>query len=143
MSATGHLGIKSGAYDKTIATLIPHYGELIDAAAQAVDVIARNAPAIVDLGTGSGALLQRIAKVRPQARLIGIDADAEMLGAATTRLGKRLQTIHQDFEDVRIPRCDVVSASFALRCHRFPPRRAPLCGSCRGPGRRPTDRDRE
>ena len=36
MSAAGHLGIKSGEYDRTIATLIPHYSELIDAAAAAV-----------------------------------------------------------------------------------------------------------
>ena len=86
MGAAAHLGIKSGEYDKLIATLIPHYSELIDAAADAVDIVARNAPAVVDLGTGSGALLQRITRVRPKARLIGIDADAAMLAAATTRL---------------------------------------------------------
>lgn len=118
MSATGHLGIKSGAYDRTIATLIPHYSDLIDGAAAAVDIVARTAPAVVDLGTGSGALLQRIAKVRPKARLIGIDADGAMLAAATERLGKKLQTIEEDFERIRIPRCDVVSASFAL--HHIP-----------------------
>lgn len=118
MGAAAHLGIKSGEYDKLIATLIPHYSELIDAAAAAVDVVARNAPAVVDLGTGSGALLQRILKVRPKARLIGIDADAAMLEAATSRLGKKVQTIEEDFERILIPRCDVVSASFAL--HHIP-----------------------
>jgi SAM-dependent methyltransferase len=118
MSVAAHLGIKPGEYDKLIATLIPHYGELIDAAAAAVDIVARNAPAVVDLGTGSGALLQRIVKVRPKARLIGIDADAAMLAAATVRLGKKVQTIEEDFERIRIPRCDVVSASFAL--HHIP-----------------------
>ncbi|HUQ89824.1 MAG TPA: class I SAM-dependent methyltransferase, partial [Vicinamibacterales bacterium] len=118
MSAATHLGIKSGEYDKTIATLIPHYSELIDAAAAAVDMVARNAPAVVDLGTGSGALLQRIVRVRPKARLIGIDSDAAMLAAATGRLGKKLQTIEENFERLIIPRCDVVSASFAL--HHIP-----------------------
>jgi tRNA (cmo5U34)-methyltransferase len=118
MGAAAHLGIKSGDYDKTIATLIPHYSELIDAAAAAVDVTARNAPAVVDLGTGSGALLQRISKVRPKARLIGIDADATMLASATERLGRNVQTIEENFERIRIPRCDVVSASFAL--HHVP-----------------------
>jgi trans-aconitate methyltransferase len=118
MSATGHLGIKSGEYDRTIATLIPHYSELIDAAAAAVDIVARTAPAVVDLGTGSGALLQRIARVRPKARLIGIDADGLMLAAATERLGKTLQTIEENFERIHVPRCDVVSASFAL--HHIP-----------------------
>ena len=36
MGAAAHLGIKPGGYDKTIATLIPHYLELIDSAAAAV-----------------------------------------------------------------------------------------------------------
>ncbi len=103
MGAAAHLGIKPGEYDKLIATLIPHYGELIDAAAAAVDVIARTAPAVVDLGTGSGALLQRILKVRPKARLIGIDADPTMLAAATVRLGSKLQTIDENFEQIRNP----------------------------------------
>lgn len=118
MGAATHLGIKQGEYDRAIATLIPHYSELLDAAAEAVDIIARLAPAVVDLGTGSGTLAQRILKVRPKARLIGIDADATMLEAASKRLRGRIQTIEENFEQIRIPRCDVVSASFAL--HHIP-----------------------
>jgi tRNA (cmo5U34)-methyltransferase len=118
MGAATHLGIKPGEYDKLIATLIPHYTDLIDAAADAVDTIARTAPAVVDLGTGSGALAQRILRVRPKARLIGIDSDASMLAAASHRLRGKIQTIEEDFERTRIPRCDVVSASFAL--HHVP-----------------------
>ncbi len=130
MSATTHLGIKPGEYDKTIANLIPHYKELITQAASAVDIFARNTPAVVDLGTGSGALAQQILKVRPQARLIGIDADATMLDAATRRLRGNLQTVEEDFERIRIPRCDVVSASFAL--HHVPTgrRKAALYKRC-------------
>jgi tRNA (cmo5U34)-methyltransferase len=118
MTATSHLGIKFGAYDKTIATLIPHSLDLIDAAAAAVDVAARLSPAVVDLGTGSGALAQKILKVRPRARLIGVDADGSMLAAARRRLRGNIQTIEEDFEHTHIPRCDVVSASFAL--HHVP-----------------------
>ena len=118
MGAAAHLGIKSGEYDKTIATLIPHYNDLIDAAAAAVDVVARTAPAVVDLGTGSGTLAQRILRVRPKARLIGIDSDAAMLATATRRLRGNIQTVEENFERIRIPRCDVVSASFSL--HHIP-----------------------
>ena len=130
MSVATHLGIKPGEYDKMIAALIPHYLEMIEAAADAVDVIARPAPAVVDLGTGSGALAQRILKVRPKARLIGVDADASMLTAATNRLRGRIQTIEDDFERVKIPRCDVISASFAL--HHVPTggRKAALYRRC-------------
>ncbi len=130
MGAAAHLGIKSGEYDKAIATLIPHYTELIDAAAAVVDMIARITPDVVDLGTGSGALLQRILKVRPKARLIGVDADATMLDAATERLGKKVRIIEEDFERILIPRCDVVSASFSL--HHIPTggRKAALYKRC-------------
>ncbi|MBY0493065.1 MAG: class I SAM-dependent methyltransferase [Cyanobacteria bacterium] len=118
MGAAAHLGIKQGEYDRAIATLIPHYSELLDGAAAAVDAVARLTPAVVDLGTGSGTLAQRILKVRPKARLIGIDADATMLAAASKRLRGKIQTIEENFEDILIPRCDVVSASFSL--HHIP-----------------------
>jgi tRNA (cmo5U34)-methyltransferase len=130
MGAATHLGIKPGEYDALIATLIPHYTELIDAAATAVDAVARNTPAVVDLGTGSGTLAQRILKVRPKARLIGIDADASMLATATRRLRGNIQIIEENFEQIRIPRCDVVSASFSL--HHIPTgrRKAALYKRC-------------
>ena len=130
MGATTHLGIKPGEYDRLIATLIPHYLELIESAAAAVGVIARAAPAVVDLGTGSGALAQRILKARPRARLTGIDADGSMLAAASRRLRGRIRTIEDNFEKADIPRCDVVSASFAL--HHVPTdrRKASLYKRC-------------
>ena len=114
MGATSHLGIKFGEYDATIASLIPHYKNLIEAAAAAVDICAPTSPAVVDLGTGSGALAAEILKVRPKARLTGIDADDSMLAAAKRRLKGRIDTIQDNFERASIPRCDVVSASFAL-----------------------------
>ena len=114
MGATAHLGIKFGEYDATIAALIPYYKDLIEEAAKAVKTLAPLSPAVVDLGTGSGALAAAILKARPKARLIGIDADASMLAAAGERLRGKIDTIHDNFELARIPRCDVVSASFSL-----------------------------
>jgi ubiquinone/menaquinone biosynthesis C-methylase UbiE len=118
MSATSHLGIKFGAYDATIATLIPHYRDLIAAAAEAVDALAPSALVIVDLGTGTGALAEQIRRVRPRARFTGIDADEAMLALARKRLHGRIDTVTGNFERTSIPRCDVVSASFAL--HHIP-----------------------
>jgi tRNA (cmo5U34)-methyltransferase len=130
LGVAAHLGIRQGEYDRAIATLIPHYAESLDAAARAVDIVARLTPAVVDLGTGSGTLAQRILNLRPKARMIGIDADHTMLEAARTRLRGRIQTIEENFEHVRIPRCDVVSASFAL--HHIPTgrRKAALYKRC-------------
>ena len=107
-------GIKFGEYDATIASLIPHYKELIEAAAAAVERVAPTSPAVVDLGTGSGALAAAILKVRPKARLIGIDADASMLAAADRRLRGKNRHHRGQLRARSIPRCDVVSASFAL-----------------------------
>jgi len=118
MGAATHLGINLSEYDAVIRTLIPHYEELISAAGAAVGTLARTAPAVVDLGTGSGALAQAILKARPRARLIGIDEDPGMLAMAEKRLRGRIQTVAGNFERTAIPRCDVISASFAL--HHIP-----------------------
>lgn len=130
MGAAAHLGIKLGEYDAVIRTLIPHYEELIAAAGTAVGALARSAPAVVDLGTGSGALAQAILEARPKARLTGIDEDAGMLGLAARRLRGRITAIEGNFERTAIPRCDVISASFALHHIRTGQRKAALYKRC-------------
>ena len=130
MGAARHLGIKLGEYDAAIRTLIPHYGELVAAAAAAVGATARTAPAVVDLGTGSGALAHAILKARPKARLIGIDEDAGMLAMAEKRLRGRMETVHGNFEQTTIPRCDVIAASFALHHIRTGRRKAAIYKRC-------------
>ena len=69
---------------------------------------------MVDLGTGSGALAARVLQERTGARLIGIDEDGGMLKMAERRLRGRISTIRHNFETAAIPRCDVITASFAL-----------------------------
>ncbi len=130
MGAAAHLGIKLNEYDAVIRTLIPHYEELIGSAGDAVGALARTAPVVVDLGTGSGALAQQILKARPKARLIGIDEDAGMLAMAAKRLRGRIETIAGNFERTAIPRCDVISASFALHHIRTGRRKAAIYRHC-------------
>ena len=126
MGAATHLGINLSEYDAVIRTLIPHYDELIDAAGAAVGALARPAPAVVDLGTGSGALAQAVLKASPKARVTGIDEDAGMLAMAEKRLKGRITVIHGNFETTPIPGCDVISASFALHHIRTSRRKAAL-----------------
>lgn len=130
MGAAAHLGIKPGEYDRMIATLIPHYNELLAQAGSAVNVLARKAPSVMDLGTGSGALAQQILEVRPGARVTGVDEDASMLAAASRRLRGNITTIEENFLRVRIPACDVVSASFALHHIRTDREKAALYKRC-------------
>lgn len=130
MGAAAHLGIKLGEYDAVIRTLIPHYEDLIAEAGAAVSAAARTRPEVVDLGTGSGALALAILKARPKARLVGIDEDAGMLAMASKRLQGGIRTVQGNFERTPIPRCDVISASFALHHIRTARRKAAMYRSC-------------
>ena len=114
MGAAEHLKINLNEYDKVIRTLIPHYVDLIEEAAKAVSLVTRARPTVVDLGTGSGALASRVLNARPGARMIGIDEDGGMLELAKRRLRGRVSAVCANFETGAIPRCDVITASFAL-----------------------------
>lgn len=121
MGAAAHLGIRLREYDARIRAFIPHYEEMLDAAAAALGAFARRTPLVVDLGTGSGALAVRCLRAAPGARIVGIDNDEGMLALARKRLGGRLTAAPGDFLSTPLPRCDAVTVSFAL--HHVPTRR--------------------
>src|SRR5690348_9986286 len=110
MGVAAHLGIDLAEYDARIRTFIPHYEEMLDAAASALDPKAR---IIVDLGIGTGALSARCRERAPKAKSIGIDSDPEMLKASAKRISGA-QLICGSFLSAEIPLCDAVVASFAL-----------------------------
>ena len=111
MSVATHLGIDLAEYDARIRTFIPHYEEMLDIAAAAVDSSART---ILDLGIGTGALAERCLKSVPKARVIGIDSDPEILKAAAQRLPASTKLLCDSFVESELPACDAVVASFAL-----------------------------
>jgi len=111
MSVSTHLGIVIDQYDQRIRTFIPDYEEMIDVAASAVGSRART---IVDLGIGTGALASRCLARLPRARLVGVDADGEMLALARRRLGRTVTLVCRDFVRAPLPPADAVVASLAL-----------------------------
>lgn len=111
MSVASHLGIRLDEYDARIRTFIPDYDVMLDVAASAVPPDART---IVDLGIGTGALAARCLRHAPRARVVGIDADADILTLAARRLGARVTPIHGSFLRAPLPVCDAMVASFAL-----------------------------
>jgi SAM-dependent methyltransferase len=120
---SSHLGIDLADYDDRIRTFIPDYDELLDAASGALTLVDVRAPAIVDLGIGTGALAERCLRVRPGARLVGIDADPEMLAAAggrLERLAADVTLVDGSFERVALSRADAFVASLSL--HHVPTR---------------------
>ena len=111
MGVAAHLGIELAEYDFRIRTFIPAYDEMLNAAAALVPPHART---LVDLGTGTGALAARCLQQAPAARIIGIDADADILALAARRLGTRAVLIRGSFLRSSLPSCDAAVASFAL-----------------------------
>lgn len=125
MSVAAHLGINLAEYDARIRTFIPYYEEMLDAAA---DVLDPKTTIIVDLGTGTGAFAERCLRRAPRARIIGIDADPEILKTAADRLPKTSKFLCGNFAKVSIPGCDAIIASFALHHVRTSEEKALLYG---------------
>ena len=123
MSVATHLGIDLADYDARIRTFIQDYETMLAAAAAIVPPDART---IVDLGTGTGALAAQCLARAPGARIVGIDADGEILQAATKRLGTNATLVNQSFLRAPLPPCDAVVASFALHHVRTRPAKAAL-----------------
>jgi trans-aconitate methyltransferase len=130
MAVGTHLGIPLNEYDARIRTFIPWYDEMLDAAASSTRLTGIRAPHIVDLGIGSGALAERCVKAFPRATVTGIDSDAAMLAMASSRLGRRLTTIADDFESAMVPVCDAIVSAFALHHVPTPQRKSVLYRKC-------------
>src|SRR5215471_13833106 len=111
MGVASHLGIKLSEYDARIRTFIPDYEEMLDVAA---GVISPQARTIVDLGVGTGALAARCSSKAKQARIVGIDVDADIMNLARRRLDNRATFVCGSFLRAPLPPCDAIVASFAL-----------------------------
>jgi ubiquinone/menaquinone biosynthesis C-methylase UbiE len=115
MAVSAHLKIDLGEYDARIRTFIPYYEEMLDAATAALAAAGRPIRTVIDLGTGTGALAERVAAAHRRARIVGLDEDEGMLKMAERRLPRRRSTlIHGDFVTATLPPADAVTASLAL-----------------------------
>lgn len=80
-------------YLQQMAEEVPDYPRLQDELVAAA--LTRPASAVLDLGVGSGLTAVRVLEGHPDATLVGIDANADMLAAATRTLDPRRSTLHQ------------------------------------------------
>src|SRR5262245_37087782 len=117
MSVASHLAVSPGRYDARIRALIPHYDEIIGETARALRLADRPASRIIGLGIGTGALTRACLAIAPRARVVGIDADASMMGVARIRLRKwhrQVSMIEGDFVKADLDRSDAIVATFSL-----------------------------
>jgi tRNA (cmo5U34)-methyltransferase len=145
MGVANHLRIELDEYDVRIRTFVPHYDTLLAVAAGALELVDVTAPTVVDLGVGTGALAAACLRVRPRARLIGLDVDRGMLDAARDRLGATpgrhragerrparggpsIALREADFVLHRLPRADAMVACVALHHIRDPETKASFYG---------------
>jgi tRNA (cmo5U34)-methyltransferase len=117
-SVAQHLSVTAEAFDVEIRRFVPAYDAMIDALVEALaDLCGRGeAPRVLDLGAGTGALSVRIAARLPLASLTLLDADPTMLARAEERLAPhRARAVfqHGSFFDP-LPSCDAAVASLAL-----------------------------
>ncbi len=120
MSFADHIRAGVEEYDARIRTFVPHYESMIDRVAEALRHVEASAPVLVDMGVGTGALAARCLEVRPEARVVGVDADAEMLRLAADRLSGHadVELVESDFLEFPVPACDAVVACLAF--HHVP-----------------------
>jgi tRNA (cmo5U34)-methyltransferase len=113
-----HLGLAASDYDAEIRRYIPGYQAMIDTIVAIVGTL--DAPYVVDLGAGTGALGAAILAGVSRARVQFLDIDPAMLEVAGTRVagyGDRAELRRGLFDDA-VPVCDAVVASLAL--HHVP-----------------------
>jgi len=75
-----HNHFQPDIYLEFVRSEVPHYDELEDAVAGATEELA--ATRILDLGSGTGETARRVLAKHPRARVVLVDASAEMLEAA-------------------------------------------------------------
>lgn len=122
-SAEGFWGERAREYDAFIRRVVPRYEEMHERLAE---TLPPHATHILELGCGTGALSERLARQYPEARLTFVDAAPEMLEVTGARLranvpaaAARTQLVEARFETLALQGpFDLIVASISL--HHVP-----------------------
>jgi SAM-dependent methyltransferase len=132
-SVSAHLNIALQDYDSRIRTFVPGYEEMLDEAEDLASLFLGQRPTILDLGIGTGAFSERCLRLRPEAAIIGIDSDPEMLKVARVRLhfATELDLRFGSFLEMELPEVDLIAGTISLHHVPDPETKKALYDRCR------------
>lgn len=117
-------GAASRHFDQHARRSIPHYEACHDLTLALSDFFLGEDSLAYDVGCATGALLDGLAArhARRRLRLVGIDAEADMVEVARRRTSacRSIEIVHGDVADFAFERCDLVAACYTLQF--VPPR---------------------
>ncbi len=120
-----HAGSFDGAAARRYEACTGRFGWVYRAVARRIVPLLPERGHLVDVGTGPGHLLLAVARLRPDARVTGVDLAAEMVRIARARaegagVARRVEVVAADVAALPLPdRCaDVVTATMAA--HHWP-----------------------
>ncbi|MEN6601412.1 MAG: class I SAM-dependent methyltransferase, partial [Bryobacteraceae bacterium] len=127
-----------GAYDADMDLMHPNRHKMADVIVAVLAASERQPEVVVDLGTGTGFLLERILRRFPSCRAIAMDGSGEMIAMAQSRLGSlagRVEFRIGDFRELgalaAVVNCaDAVLSGYALH-HLNLQEKARTLGQCR------------
>jgi tRNA (cmo5U34)-methyltransferase len=110
------------AYDADMDLMHPNRHKMVEIIATVLAASAAEPRLLVDLGTGTGFLLDKLLRRFPNCRAVAIDGSEQMMASARTRLGSLAQRVEFVLADFRQPEAlglaansaDAVVSAYAL-----------------------------
>jgi tRNA (cmo5U34)-methyltransferase len=119
-SVQSHLRVSPNEYDVQIRRFIPGYEEMLATVCRYLGYLAERGEKetlITELGSGTGGSTLQVARALPDASIVAVDCDADMVEVSRNRLGpfsKQVRYITDAFDRAPGSGSDAVIASLAL-----------------------------
>jgi ubiquinone/menaquinone biosynthesis C-methylase UbiE len=127
------------AYDADMDLMHPNRHKMVEVIRAVLAASTSDPRLVVDLGTGTGFLLERLLRRFPNCRAVAIDGSQQMVAAAKSRLGalaERVEFVVGDFRQPETLGAEIESADAVVSAYAFHhlnlQEKAELIGRCRG-----------
>ena len=132
------IAARVAGYDADMDLMHPNRHKMVEVIMAVLAAATPDPRLVVDLGTGTGFLLDRLLRRFPDCHAVAIDGSEQMVAAAKSRLGTLAKRVEFAIGDLRAPEtlqvaaysADAVVSSYALH-HLNREEKADLIGRCR------------